>query len=162
MPSTPIITVWQPWATLIAIGAKRFEFRGWPAPQKLWGQRIGIHAGARPVRPAEIRDLLFMLGSGEAPVTGIAPDIAVPLLERVLQAPRSLPLSSILGTATLGQPLRNADLATALGTPVVNDSDRTEHTNWGWPLADFRHLEPIVPARGAQGWWYHNLESDHG
>lgn len=40
------ITLWQPWATLIAIGAKRIETRNWRAPASLNGQWIAIHAGA--------------------------------------------------------------------------------------------------------------------
>lgn len=44
---TYALTVWQPWATLIAIGAKPFEFRGWAAPKAYQGQRIAIHAGSR-------------------------------------------------------------------------------------------------------------------
>jgi hypothetical protein len=50
----PAITIWQPWATLIAIGAKPFEFRSWPVPARLIGQRIAVHAGARPVRCKEV------------------------------------------------------------------------------------------------------------
>lgn len=39
------ITLHQPWATLIAIGAKTIETRSWPAPRHLLGTRIAIHAG---------------------------------------------------------------------------------------------------------------------
>src|ERR1700731_1099317 len=52
------ITIWQPWASLIMIGAKPHEFRGYPAPRFVRGQRIVIHAGARPVKPFEVEDLL--------------------------------------------------------------------------------------------------------
>jgi hypothetical protein len=41
------VTVWQPWATLIAEGLKPLEFRSRPLPSALVGTRIGIHAGAR-------------------------------------------------------------------------------------------------------------------
>src|SRR4051794_23151938 len=40
----PAITLWQPWACLIEIGAKRYETRSRPPPRKLIGQRIAIHA----------------------------------------------------------------------------------------------------------------------
>lgn len=59
----PTLTVWQPWATLIAEGFKPYEFRGWPAPRSLIGKRIAIHAGARPVRKDEVRQLLLQLQS---------------------------------------------------------------------------------------------------
>jgi hypothetical protein len=44
-------TIWQPWASLIMIGAKPYEFRGRSylayIDHPLPGERIGIHAGAR-------------------------------------------------------------------------------------------------------------------
>jgi hypothetical protein len=39
------ITVWQPWASLIAIGAKPYEFRGWQPPRAIIGQRITEDSG---------------------------------------------------------------------------------------------------------------------
>ena len=55
--------------------------------------------------------------------------------------------------ATLGEPIRDEALAVGLGLEHVKDSDRDEHSNWGWPLRDVERLEPYVPAKGAQGWW---------
>lgn len=160
--SIPAITIWQPWATLIAEGAKPFEFRSWPAPQRYWNHRVAIHAGARPVRPAEVRELLVKLQSESARETGVHPAIAIPILERALQAPKGMPLSSVLCTASLGRPIRNAELSRALGVPTVNDSDRGEHSNWGWPLTAIRRVEPYAPARGSQGWWMWAPDADHG
>jgi hypothetical protein len=42
------ITLWQPWAQLIALKAKTIETRSWPAPRALIGQRIAIHAAQLP------------------------------------------------------------------------------------------------------------------
>lgn len=39
------VTVHQPWAGLIALGAKDVENRSWRPPSVLYGQRIAIHAG---------------------------------------------------------------------------------------------------------------------
>lgn len=162
-PSTiPTITIWQPWATLIAEGAKRFEFRSWPAPTKYWGTRVGIHAGARKPNVGEIRQLLYELESPWRAKTGIDPAIAIPILERALQAPAGMPLSSVVCTALMGRPLVNAALAAALGVDFVNDSDRAQHSNWGWPLSEVQRLEPPVPARGSQGWWNWNPGEHHG
>lgn len=44
------ITLWQPWATLIAVGAKTIETRSWDTPHR--GQ-LAIHAGSRMPRPGE-------------------------------------------------------------------------------------------------------------
>ena len=42
----PIISLWQPWASLIFAGVKRNETRSRPAPLKYTGGYIGIHATA--------------------------------------------------------------------------------------------------------------------
>jgi len=154
MTSYPALTIWQPWATLIAVGAKPFEFRAWAAPRAMHGRRIAIHAGARATRKDEVRDLLLQLQSSHWRETGLNRDIAIATLEPVLSAPGSLPLRSILCLATLGTPIRGSELTAALGTgSTINDSDRDQHTNWGWPLTDIDVLRPFVPATGAQGFW---------
>lgn len=141
------LTVWQPWASLIVAGAKPYEYRRWPAPAAVQGQRIVIHAGARAIRRAEVQDILLRLR--QAPEeTGLVPAIAVPILERALSQPGDLPLASGLATAVLGTPRR----ATEIHADVA-DSDRIDEHVWGWPLTDIRPMTPIVPARGAQGFW---------
>jgi hypothetical protein len=146
------LTIWQPWATLIIAGVKPYEFRGWPAPVAIRGQRIAIHAGSRPVRKAEIADLIVRLRRpNEAWMTGLKP-LALEMLERWHRNPFELPLSSIVGTAVLGQPQRAFEILDAFGV-TINDSHRHEHPNWAWPMLDIQPLEPIQPAKGAQGFW---------
>lgn len=41
------VTLWQPWASLIAAEVKRFETRSWAPPEALIGTRIAVHAAAR-------------------------------------------------------------------------------------------------------------------
>jgi hypothetical protein len=123
----PALTIWQPWATLII-------------------------AGARPVRRAEVEDLLARLRSdGEAWTTGLVVAPAAPLLERVHLAHGALPLSSILGTAVLGEPIRAGEI-TGLGVPPA-DSDRVDQHVSGWPLRQIERFDIPTPARGAQGFW---------
>ena len=59
------LTVWQPWATLIALGHKPYEFRRWTPSRSLIGQRIAIHAGARAVRRSEVVELMHQLIAGD-------------------------------------------------------------------------------------------------
>lgn len=146
------LTIWQPWASLIMAGAKPYEFRGWPAPRALRGMRIAIHAGARPVRRGEVADLIVRLRSPEAWTTALRPEIAIPILERVHSQPAILPLSSVLGSAMLGEPKRAFDIVGEFGA-VLNDSDRDDHCNWAWPLTEIETIEPFRPAKGAQGFW---------
>jgi hypothetical protein len=139
------LTIWQPWATLIMAGAKRHEFRRWDYRTRaasLVDQRIVIHAGARPIRRAELQDILLRLRSGE---TDLIVDIARPIVERAMSAPGAFPLASGLGTAILGTPRRAIDL--------FGDSDRIDEHVWGWPVSEIQHFQPIVPAKGWQGFW---------
>lgn len=41
------ISLWQPWASLIACGAKPYETRDWAPPARLIGQRIAICAAKK-------------------------------------------------------------------------------------------------------------------
>lgn len=46
LPFEPMraISLWQPWASLVALRIKPHETRSWKAPQTVLGRRIGIHA----------------------------------------------------------------------------------------------------------------------
>lgn len=151
------ITVWQPWASLIMVGAKPFEFR----PKSFLryvnapaiGERIVIQAGARPVKPAEVEDLLARLGRKDD-MTGLVVDKARELLLRVRAAHkyRLLPLGAALGTVRLGKP-RNAGTIFA-GLP--HDSDRGDF-NWAWPMEDVQPFDAPVPMTGQQGFFKVNI-----
>lgn len=145
------ITIFQPWASLIAAGVKPYEFRGWCAPSSVVGQRIAIHAGARSVRKGEIADLILRLRGPEAWTTGLRAE-ALPLLEAWHANPQTLWLSAVVATAVLGEPVLASKITAELGGPV-NDSDRDEHSNWAWPMLEVERVEPPVPAKGAQGFW---------
>jgi hypothetical protein len=158
MTSYPTITLWQPWASLILVGAKPIEWRGWPAPLSMVGRRIGIHAGARKVRRKEIADLLDSLGTeeeGAAWDTSLVAAKALPLLERWFDDPALLPLSTVVCTAILGEPFTASAYARAHGM----DSDRVDHTKYGWPLSDIEPVMPMAPARGFQGFWPWSTEA---
>lgn len=148
------LTIWQPWATLIAEGLKPYEFRGWPAPASLVGQRIAIHAGARPVKRPEVRLLLMQLRRDGGFGTGLSVAGSIDLLDRVFMG-LSLPHSAIVCTAIMGKPIRAADIPGQEG-----DSDRIDHSKWGWQLSDIHRMQPPVPATGAQGFW--NFNGDLG
>lgn len=141
------LTIWQPWASLIIAGFKPYEFRPRPAPRALWGQRIVIHAGARPPRPNEMVELMEDLLAGRN-CGGLDPK-CLPLLERAVAEPKWLPLSAGLGTALMGRSV----LSSALWPGEFrNDSDRLDKANWALPLSKIDRWEPVVPARGFQGW----------
>lgn len=141
------ITIWQPWASLIMAGFKPYEFRGWPAPKSLIGQRIVIHAGTRSPRLKEMVELVEDVLAGRH--VALTPG-ALPLLDAFIGNPNRLPVAAGLGTAVLGTPRLACDL---WPEAFKADSDRVEHSNWAWPLGDIRHFTPIVPTPGRQGFW---------
>jgi hypothetical protein len=144
------LTIWQPWSSLIMIGAKPYEFRRWDyrtRERSLAGQRIVIHAGARPIKPAEVLDIQHRLRDGDS---SLVPAIAAPLIARLLAAHKCqgiLPLAVGLGTAILGTPKDVNRLFKA------RDSNRIDHHMWAWPLTDIRAFPEPIPMRGMQGFW---------
>ena len=46
------ISLWQPWASAMAVGVKRFETRHWAAPKTIVGRRVAICA-AKATRPRD-------------------------------------------------------------------------------------------------------------
>lgn len=48
----PVLSLWQPWASLMADGRKPWETRHWPAPSRLMGKHYAIHAAMKVDRYA--------------------------------------------------------------------------------------------------------------
>lgn len=164
------LTIYQPWATLIALEVKPYEFRGWDYAERyhsLQGSRIVIHASAREPKHKEIKDLVTRMRTAKSPTTqrhdliataggtGLKPE-ALPILERILQGMEGrgpefpLPLSAAVCTATIGKAVR-ADTLFGGRTPT-NDSDRDEHALYAWPMLAVK-TTAAVPCRGLQGFW---------
>jgi hypothetical protein len=136
------ISLWQPWATLVACGAKRIETRSWPTPYR---GPLAIHAAKRWTIDEQVllSDPHFRAA------------LAVALQEKVWQGP-NLPLGSVVALATLRDclPTTPANLA-RLG--IAEDPWEAEFGNYApgrfmWVLEDVLSVVPI-PARGAQGLW---------
>jgi len=64
----PAISLWQPWASFIAIGVKPYETRHWRAPPRLVGQRIAIHAAKHPVERDDVTWWRRVSGETELPL----------------------------------------------------------------------------------------------
>jgi hypothetical protein len=145
------LTIYQPWATLIMLGAKPFEFRHWDFTSRLpqlVGQRIVIHAAAREIKLPEVFDIRLRILEGES---GLKSEIALPLVERILDAPKGrgiVEMSAGLGTAIIGKPRRVGEIFSG-----TIDSDRLDHTVFGWPLTSIARFDEPIACKGAQGFW---------
>lgn len=141
------LTLWQPWASLIAWGEKRYETRSWAT-----GYRgpIAIHAAKKWSDDQEwtafalgpIRDVCERNGAHfDAGTRG-----------------HSLPLGSVVATAKLSACVPAESLAD------LSDDER-EFGNfgpgrWAWRLDGVCALPDPIPARGAQGIWAWRREAE--
>lgn len=51
------VSLWQPWADWVVWGVKTIETRSWPAPEKLAGQWLAIHAAKKFDKQAPLTEL---------------------------------------------------------------------------------------------------------
>ena len=119
------ITLWQPWATLIAIGAKTIETRSWGTSYR---GPLAIHAAKRPMAPHE-----------RAP------------FEDLLQG-CDLPLGHVLAICKLADvwPIRCPWPGLEVVERRLGDFSIGRYA---WFLGAVELVDPPVPARGRQGLW---------
>jgi len=120
------IPLWQPYASLIALGAKTIETRHWPAPASLVGERIAIYATKRTT---ELR------ACARAPFTNFV-------------NPLELPLGAIVATAILRKSIEMTDDSIhelAERDPVEIAFGHYAPGRWAWHLSDVEALDPAVP-----------------
>ena len=129
-----VLTIKQPWATLIMQGVKRYEFRSWNT--KLRGEFL-IHAGK-----------------------GVDKE-AVERLKKYLPEDE-LPLGKILGKATLTDCIAmNGNFAKELSQE--NNDIYTTHSfsrNYAFKLENIEELDKPIEAKGQLGFWNYELKID--
>jgi hypothetical protein len=129
----PVITLWQPWASLIFTGHKRCETRSFAPPFKYVGKRIAIHAAARacPRVGDELADLCY-------DAFGCSWNY-------------NLPRGAILGTAVLGGFYPTEKVGCI--PPDEKLAGDWSDGRYAWQLLDVESLPTPLPAKGKQGWW---------
>jgi hypothetical protein len=122
------LTLWQPWAHIVASGLKRIENRRWWR-KNVRGERIAIHAGK--CFDAEAADRIYYEFGG-------------PLLTN-----HRVELGAVIATAVVASVVDNARDAAAL---AGDDQARWFFGPFGWVLEDIVACDPL-PCRGRQGLW---------
>lgn len=136
------ITILQPWATLVAIGAKRIETRGWPTRYR---GPIAIHAAK--AFPLECQALC------------VDPPFLPVLLKAGIRNVLDLPRGEVLATATLADVIQfphggTVELLRSLSSaPDEFAFGDYRAGRYGFVLRNVQCLAEPVPARGAQGLW---------
>lgn len=175
----PVLTLWQPWASLVAIGAKTIETRGWATPYR---GPIAIHAAAKRPNSHTLVGDYRTKGFGR---TGLV--LLGPGLPEFQSTPRlqgyQLSLGKILATATLVDCVPMIDncgidmeapahicragggISLLSHRPASDpfDDGETEHDvtdqmplgdftpgRFGWLLTDIVNLDEPVPFKGGQ------------
>ena len=122
------ISLWQPWATAIALGVKRVETRHWSTN---YTGRLAIHAAKR-----YDKEQSFFAETERA----------------AGRLPARIPLGAIVATATLMGCRRTEDVVHQLSSIEQIYGDY-EPGRFAWFLSDIVALDEPIPYKGAQGFF---------
>ena len=150
------LTLHQPWATLIAIGAKQYETRSWAT-----GYRGPIAIHAAKAMPPQARRLVFEEPFYSALHKAGLADIPVPGLLGVERLPQSaiVAVTNLVDVlpicGTQGVPVAEGRFSV---TPLAISAQERALGDWtpgryAWQLANVRRLPDPIPCKGAQGLW---------
>ena len=137
------LTLTQPWATLVAIGAKRIETRSWRTDYR---GPLAIHAAKG--FPPQARRLAF-----EEPFYSVLHgagliDIAIPGVLGVERLPRG----TVVALAQLVDVLPTESVRDRIEAQELAYGDYSDH-RFAWVLEEIDELVMPVPARGYLGLW---------
>src|SRR5579883_1550170 len=151
MSTLPIISVWQPWASLLVAGAKRIETRGWRFPLPL-PCCLAIHAAKK------WDENLATLCVGEPFLRWLkACDMPPPRSGGRAPRPVGMPFGAVVGVVRVGQCWTSERAREVLGCATGGDVERAFGDygpgRYGWVTDARMRLAEPVPLRGQQGIW---------
>lgn len=127
------LTLYQPWAHLVCVGAKRFETRSWKTSYR---GTLAIHAGSKWTPALALKTTEPMFGNYCFPVNGIVP----------------FRFGAIICVVELVDCQPAYALKPSLGAEEIAFGDYSEG-RWAWQLECPRILEAEIDCRGRQGLW---------
>jgi len=145
------ITLTQPWASLVAVGAKRIETRSWSTSYR---GPIAIHAAkgfpGEAKRFCESRMVCWALGWRACP-----PQITQEWLDYMAARIKSLPLGCVVATATMVNCIETELIRTHV-KPFTEQEEafgNYEARRFGFLLDDVVALPEPIPAVGKLSLW---------
>lgn len=148
------ISLWQPWASLVAIGAKQFETRGWwtnyRGPLAIHAAKRWTHEQWSLCQQAPFVEAFSVMPAMIAATCGVVPN----------GKRHTLPLGCIVATCELVG-CRIIDQDGTLSMPEVTEQEYA-FGNWSpgryaWRLNNVRMLRETVPWKGRQGFFWVEL-----
>ncbi|SRR6266446_3984350 len=125
------LTIRQPWASLVACGAKKVETRSWSTKYRGW---VAIHASARfgPEERAQLEQQAFR--------------------SAIRRLNGALPLGCVIATCEIIDVVSTTVLRNRLGKTELALGNYA-NGRFGWILGNVRRLRKPVPMPGALGLW---------
>lgn len=147
------LSLLQPWASLIMVGAKKWETRSWrPSKETLYrlrNTRLLIHASAKYDK--QNKGLLTF-----PPFCGF------------LNYADNLPTGAIIGSVVIGRVISTIDWIAEFN-PAKNNDAAVEKAfgnynggRWAWELLSVRKFEYPIPAKGSLSLWEYNEGIPYG
>jgi len=151
MKEIPAITLWQPWASLLACGAKKYETRSWPIKYR---GPIAIHAAAK--KPSSIWGIIEGIIDEVRAALGIAdpddlPRGAIIAVGELVGCHRIVEPAKIEGMISTGKMITPEFPVSVYGNEYYF-GDWTPG-RYAWEFAKIKMLPEPIPAKGAQGLW---------
>jgi hypothetical protein len=171
-----VISLWQPYASLIACGEKPFETRHWAPPRNLIGQTIAIHAAKKIDKDATefVEDLMYGqydnhggLAERIEATWGDCPDDLMGIFGHAL-----MPIGCVVATAKLDAAFQLGEREDGTAAPAVkvvrrmisrpvpdcftvpyDDFGDYAPGRWAWLLRDVKPMRPPIAMKGAQGFF---------
>lgn len=168
------ISLWQPWASLIACGAKPFETRSWCPPRSLIGKPIAIHAAKKIDKGASefAEELMYGQHGFELADQLSASMRGAPLELMANFGAAVMPVGCIVAIGRLDAAFELGEDAEGTAVPASKVVSRITSRQmpacftvrqdefgdyapgrWAWLFRDVRPLQPPAPAKGAQGFF---------
>ena len=139
-----VITLWQPYASLIMLGLKNNETRSWNT--NIRGE-IGIHASKKIISKIEFTEILYDY---------LEDDDKLKLFDAIDKAYgcyENMPIGAILGTVNLSSTERTNVLLDNISWTEFALGDYTPG-RWAWNFKGIKPFDKIIPVSGSQGFWY--------